>query len=244
MSNPDQLLDRGKLTIFFGSCAGVGKTYAMLSTARQLHFQGLDVVVGVVETHGLSETTLLLEGIEKLPLKEIFYCDKILNEFDLDGALARKPALILIDEFAHTNVPGSHYYRRYQDVDKLLSAGIDVYTTINVQHLESLNNIVGQNTGIHVWETVPDHIFDEADEVVLVDLPPNELLQRLREGKVYLPQQAEQAIRNFFRKGNLLALRGLSLRRMVDRVDVEMEMYLRSQSTDSVWQSRDSLLWI
>ncbi len=219
--DPDQLLNRikedearsrhGKLKIFFGASAGVGKTYAMLQAARQLREQGLDVVVGLAETHGRKETAALLEGIELLPRKEIPHRDRVLWEFDLDGALTRRPALVLVDELAHSNAPGCRHPKRWQDVEELLDAGIDVFTTINVQHLESLNDIVGGLTGIRVWETVPDRVFDVADEVVLVDLPPDDLLQRLKEGKVYLPDQAERAIENFFRKGNLIALRELAL---------------------------------
>ncbi len=235
--DPDQLLTRireeeararrGKLKIFFGASAGVGKTYAMLLAARQWREQGLDVVVGLVETHGRPETAALLEGLEVLPRREIPYRERVLREFDLDGALARRPALILVDELAHSNAPGCRHPKRWQDVEELLEAGIDVLTTVNVQHLESLNDVVGGITGIRVWETVTDRVFDQADEVVLVDLPPDELLQRLKEGKVYLPDQAERAIQNFFRKGNLIALRELALRRTADRVDDEMQSYQR-----------------
>ena len=200
--NPDELLkryheeetkaQRGKLQIFFGASAGVGKTYAMLLAARQLRAQGLDVVVGLVETHGRAETEALLAGLEVLPRREAPYRDRVLKEFDLDAALKRKPVLILVDELAHSNVPGSRHPKRWQDIEELLAAGIDVYTTVNVQHLESLNDVVSGITEIRVWETVPDRIFEEADEVVLVDLPPDELLQRLKEGKVYLPEQAKR----------------------------------------------------
>ncbi|HJV25660.1 MAG TPA: two-component system sensor histidine kinase KdbD, partial [Aromatoleum sp.] len=207
---------RGRLKILFGASAGVGKTYAMLSAARALK-PGVDTVIGVVETHGRAETEALVSGFERLPLKEVSYRDRTLKEFDLDGALERKPGLILVDELAHSNVPGSRHPKRWQDVDELLDAGIDVWSTMNVQHLESLNDVVSGITGIRVWETVPDHVFDRADEVVIVDLSPDELLQRLKEGKVYMPQQAEHAVRNFFRKGNLIALRELALRRTADR---------------------------
>lgn len=250
--NPDQLLDRihqeeirttrGKLKIFFGASAGVGKTYAMLSSAHQRAQKGTDVVIGVVETHGRKETEALLDGLERLLLKEVFYRDKVLKEFDIDAALVRKPGLILMDELAHSNMPGSRHPKRWQDVHELLSSGIDVYSTVNVQHLETLNNVVGGITGIRVWEKLPDHVFDAADEVVLVDLPPDELLQRLKEGKIYLPHQAESAIRNFFRKGNLIALRELALRRTADRVDSQMIQYRRDKSVASVWQTRESLL--
>ncbi len=253
--DPDQLLDRlnaeearakrGKLKIFFGASAGVGKTYAMLGVARQQFLDNVDVVIGVVETHGRMETEVMADGLERLPLREIAYRDHILKEFDLDAALARKPGIILMDELAHSNAQGSRHPKRWQDIEELLAAGIDVYTTVNVQHLETLNDIVSGITGIRVWETVPDRVFDKADEVVVVDLPPDELLERLRQGKVYLPEQAEQATRNFFRKGNLLALRELALRRTADRVDGEMQAYrsLSSQtSAAAVWRNRESLL--
>jgi len=233
---------RGKLKVFFGASPGVGKTYAMLNAARQLVIQGVDLVVGVVETHGRSETAVMLQGLEALPRKDIEYRGHVLKEFDLDAALARKPELILVDELAHTNAPGSRHPKRWQDVEELLAAGIDVYTTVNVQHLESLNDVVGGITGARVWETVPDRVFDEADEVVLVDLPPEELLQRLKEGKVYIPQQAERAMQNFFRKGNLLALRELSLRRTADRVDEDVLAYRREQAVSTVWPMQDSVL--
>jgi len=234
--------ERGKLKIFFGASPGVGKTYAMLSAAQVLRAQGADVVVGVAETHGRSETAALLAGLEILPLRSIEYKGHTLKEFDLDAALARKPALILMDELAHSNAPGSRHPKRWQDIDDLLAAGIDVYSTVNVQHIESLNNVVGGITGAPVWETIPDHVFDEAEEVVLVDLPHEELLQRLKEGKVYIPQQAERAMQNFFRKGNLLALREIALRRTADRVDSDVRAYRRAQAVTTVWPTRESLL--
>jgi two-component system sensor histidine kinase KdpD len=250
--DPDRLLarlkdeetqaGRGKLKIFFGASAGVGKTYAMLAAARSHRQQGGDVVIGVVETHGRSETEALVGGLERLALRDVSYREHVLKEFDLDAALARKPQLILVDELAHSNVAGSRHPKRWQDVQELRDAGIDVWTTMNVQHIESLNDVVTGITGIRVWETVPDHVFDAADEVVIVDLPPDELLQRLKEGKVYLPQQAERAVRNFFRKGNLLALRELALRRTADRVDDEMLSYRRSISAAPVWPTREALL--
>jgi len=250
--NPDQLLERllaeearakrGKLKIFFGASAGVGKTYAMLGEARQQLLQGVDVLIGVVETHGRMETEVMADGMERLPLRDIPYRDRVLQEFDLDGALTRKPAIILMDELAHSNVAGSRHPKRWQDVEELLAAGIDVYSTVNVQHMETLNDIVSGITGIRVWETVPDRVFDEADEVVVVDLPPDELIERLRQGKVYMPQQAEQASKNFFRKGNLLALRELALRRTADRVDGEMQAYRGRYSVEPVWPNRGSLL--
>ena len=250
--DPDELLEkvhrqearagRGRLKVFFGACAGVGKTYAMLTAAQGLHAQGADLVVGVAETHGRSETAHLLEGLEVLPPRRIAYRGRQLTEFDLDAALARHPRLILVDELAHSNVGGSRHPKRWQDVEELLAAGIDVYTTVNVQHLESLNDIVGHITGIRVRETVPDHVFDQADEVVLVDLPPDELLQRLKEGKVYLPDQAQTAIRNFFRKGNLIALREIALRRTADRVDAQMRDYRADQAIQQVWPARERIL--
>ncbi|WP_174911910.1 sensor histidine kinase [Burkholderia diffusa] len=250
--DPDQLLDklqrdeekqrRGQLKIFFGASAGVGKTYAMLQAARQRLQDGVDVVVGIVETHGRSETAALLDGLDVLPLARIDYRGRTLAEFDLDGALARAPQLILVDELAHSNVQGARHLKRWQDVYELLDAGIDVYTTVNVQHLESLNDVVGAITGIRVWETVPDRVFDAADEVTLVDLPAEELLARMRDGKVYLAQQAERAVRNFFRKGNLIALRELALRRTADRVDAQMREYRADRSIQRIWQARERLL--
>ncbi|MGU3777437.1 DUF4118 domain-containing protein [Burkholderia metallica] len=250
--DPDQLLDklqrdeekqrRGQLKIFFGASAGVGKTYAMLQAARQRLQECVDVVVGIVETHGRGETAALLDGLDVLPLARIDYRGRTLAEFDLDGALARRPQLILVDELAHSNVQGARHLKRWQDVYELLDAGIDVYTTVNVQHLESLNDVVGAITGIRVWETVPDRVFDAADEVTLVDLPAEELLERMRDGKVYLAQQAERAVRNFFRKGNLIALRELALRRTADRVDAQMREYRADRSIQRIWQARERLL--
>jgi two-component system sensor histidine kinase KdpD len=233
---------RGKLKLFFGASAGVGKTFAMLSAARVQQQQGVDVVIGVIETHGRAETESLVAGLPRIELKEIRYRDRVLREFDLDAVLARKPQLVLVDELAHSNVQGSRHAKRWQDVEELLDAGIDVWSAMNVQHLESLNDIVTGITGIRVWETVPDRVFDATDEVVIVDLPPDDLLLRLREGKVYLPQQAERAVRNFFRKGNLIALRELALRRTADRVDSEMLQYRRNLQAAPVWQTRESIL--
>jgi two-component system sensor histidine kinase KdpD len=214
----------------------------MLQAARRRREEGVDVVAGIVETHGRKETLAVLDGLEVLPPAHIEYRNRKLAEFDVDAALARKPQLILVDELAHSNVQGARHVKRWQDVYELLDAGIDVYTTVNVQHLESLNDIVGRITGIRVWETVPDRVFDLADEVTLVDLPAEELLERLREGKVYLPQQAERAVRNFFRKGNLIALRELALRRTADRVDAQMREYRADQSIDRIWQARERLI--
>src|SRR4029077_18846647 len=233
---------RGKLKIFFGASAGVGKTYAMLTAARAQRLQGVDVVIGIIETHGRAETAALLEGLDVVPLRALLHRERTLQEFDLDAALARHPALILVDELAHSNVPGSRHAKRWQDIHELLDSGIDVYTTVNVQHIESLNDIVGGITGVRVWETVPDRVFDEADEVVIVDLSPDDLLQRLMEGKVYMEQQAATAVRNFFRKGNLIALREMALRRTADRVDDEMLQWRRRTSVAPVWQTREALL--
>jgi two-component system sensor histidine kinase KdpD len=233
---------RGKLRIYFGSSAGVGKTYAMLVAARKLKAEGRDVVIGVVETHGRSETAALLAELEILPPKLMPYRGKELSEFDLDSALLRHPSLILVDELAHSNVQGARHPKRWQDVDELLAAGIDVFTTLNVQHLESLNDVIGGITNVRVWETVPDTAFDDADEVVLVDIPADELLERLRVGKVYVPQQAERAANNFFRKGNLMALRELALRRTADRVEGDVQAYRVDKSIESVWKTANALL--
>ncbi|HJV75446.1 MAG TPA: two-component system sensor histidine kinase KdpD [Noviherbaspirillum sp.] len=233
---------RGRLRIYFGASAGVGKTYAMLTAARSLHAEGQDVVVGVVETHGRKETEALLDGLEVLPRRRIDYRGKILTEFDIDAALARKPSLILVDELAHSNAAGSRHPKRWQDVEELLMAGIDVFTTVNVQHLESLNDVVGGITGIRVQETLPDTAFDLADEVVLVDIPADELLARLSEGKVYQGPQAERASHNFFRKGNLIALRELALRRTADRIEDDVRAYRVEKSINTVWKTDADLL--
>ncbi len=246
--DPDRLLEqtakahRGKLKIFFGACAGVGKTWAMLAEAQRLHAQGLNVLAGVVETHGRKETAAMLEGLTQLAPRTFNHRGRKVPEFDLDAALARRPALILMDELAHSNAPGSRHPRRWQDVEELLDAGIDVFTTLNVQHLESLNDVVSGVTGIQVRETVPDPVFDAADDVVLVDLPPDDLRQRLHEGKVYFAGQAERAIENFFRKGNLYALRELALRRTADRVDSQMRAWREDQGQERVWHTRDAIL--
>ena len=250
--DPDSLLakvqlaekkaQRGKLRIYFGSSAGVGKTFAMLVAARKLRSEAVDVVVGVVETHGRSETAAQLEGLEVLAPKTISYRGKVLTDFDLDGALARHPALVLVDELAHSNAAGARHPKRWQDVEELLDAGIDVFTTLNVQHLDSLNDVVGGITNVRVWETVPDTVFDAADEVVLVDIPAEELLARLKSGRVYIPQQAERAADNFFRKGNLMALRELALRRTADRVEGDVQAYRVDKSIGSIWKTATALL--
>ncbi len=250
--DPDALLEkvqraealrrRGRLKIFFGASAGVGKTFGMLLAARERRAEGLDVVAGYVETHKRAETEQLLQGLEILPMRRVDYQNAQVFEFDLDAALKRHPALILVDELAHTNAPGSRHPKRWQDVDELLDAGIDVYTAINVQHIESLNDVISQITGIPVWETVPDAVLESANEIELIDLPPDELLQRLKEGKVYLPQQAERAAQNFFRKGNLIALRELALRRTADSVDAQMREYRDNHAIQEVWKVKERLL--
>ncbi|MFH0132477.1 two-component system sensor histidine kinase KdbD, partial [Variovorax sp. VaC1] len=221
---------RGKLRIYFGASAGVGKTWAMLSAAQRERATGRDVLIGVIETHGRSETAALLAGLDALPMRELDYRGRTLAEFDLDAALARKPAVLLVDELAHTNAPGSRHTKRWQDVQELLAAGIEVWSALNVQHLESLNGTVGAITGVRVHETVPDTVLDEADEVVLVDVTPDELTARLAAGKVYLPQQAERAAQNFFRKGNLIALREIALRRTAEHVEDDVRGWRVEQS--------------
>lgn len=233
---------RGRLKLFLGAAAGVGKTFAMLQAAQELRHQNRAPLVGVVETHNRAETAALLDGLEVLPRRRVIYRDTVLQEFDLDTALIRHPPLILVDELAHTNAPDSRHVKRWQDAEELLAAGIDVYTTLNIQHIESLNDVVAQITGVRMQETVPDTFFDRADEVEVVDLPPDELLQRLKEGKVYVPQQAERAMRNFFRKGNLIALRELALRRTADRVDVQMRDYRSGHAIRAVWPVRERVM--
>jgi two-component system sensor histidine kinase KdpD len=233
---------RGKLKVFFGATAGVGKTYAMLEAAQELKRRGVDVVVGWVDTHGRKETEALLEGLEVLPPREIEHRGIRLREFDLDGALARRPVVILVDELAHTNAPGSRHARRWQDVEELLSAGLDVYTAVNVQHLESLNDLVGQITGVVVRETVPDSVLEKADQVELVDLPPEDLLERLQEGKVYVAEQAQKALQSFFRPGNLIALREMALRKTADRVESQMQRYRELHGITEPWPVAERLL--
>jgi two-component system sensor histidine kinase KdpD len=250
--SPDELLariqsdqdraQRAKLKIFFGASAGVGKTYAMLVEAHERLRAGGDVVVGLVETHGRPETAALLDGFEMLARRATEYRGTALREFDLDAALKRAPQLLLLDELAHTNVPGSRHLKRWQDVRELLEAGIDVYTTLNVQHVESVRDLVAQVTGVDVRETVPDSILERADVIELVDLPPDDLIQRMREGKVYVPEQAREAVQRFFRKGNLLALRELALRVTAERVDAEVESYRRIEGISEAWGVRERVL--
>ena len=246
--DPDALLaaaeaeTRGKLKIFLGAAPGVGKTYAMLSGARQLERDGIDVVIGLVETHGRTETSALLEGLEILPRGKVTYRGHQIEEFDLDAALARRPALIVVDELAHTNAPESRHPKRYQDVEELLRAGIDVWTAVNIQHLESLSDVVSKIAGVAIRETVPDTVLEKANDVVLVDITPAELIQRLREGKVYLPANALRAADHFFRPGNLTALRELALRRTADRVDDQMVNYLRQNAIEGAWPTAERIV--
>ncbi len=238
----EQAAKRGKLKIFLGYVAGVGKTYAMLEAAHQRKVQGIDVVVGYVETHKRAETEELVEGLDVLPRKQVEYHGVALPEMDVDAVIERHPAIVLVDEFAHTNAPGSRHLKRYLDVEEILDAGIDVYTTLNIQHLESLNDVVAQVTGIIVRETVPDRVIDEASEIEVIDLPPDELMTRLKEGKVYIPEQASRAIDKFFRKGNLTALREMSLRRAAERVDNQMRSYMRTSAISGPWAATERLL--
>jgi two-component system, OmpR family, sensor histidine kinase KdpD len=247
-ASPDALLTlakkegRGKLKIFLGAAPGVGKTYAMLVGARAAKAEGRDVVVGLVETHGRIETETLLQGFEILPRKPIAYRNLLVNEFDLDAALARHPDLILVDEYAHTNVAGSRHPKRWQDAEELLAAGIEVWTTLNVQHLESLNDVVQKITRVRVRETVPDRVFEDADEIVLVDLPADELLKRLAEGKVYVPDAAARAVENFFRPQNLTALRELALRRAAERIDADLVERMQAQAIEGPWPAGERIL--
>jgi two-component system sensor histidine kinase KdpD len=233
---------RGRLKIFLGAVPGVGKTYAMLEAAQVRKREGVDVVVGVVETHGRPETEALLHGQEIIPRRALEYRSRTFEEMDLDAILARRPQLVLVDELAHTNIPGSRHPKRYLDVEELLAAGVDVYTTVNIQHLESLNDTIAQITGTRVRETIPDRILDCASEVELVDLSSEELLQRLREGKVYVPEQAQRAIQRFFRLGNLTALRQLALRRTAERVDEQMQTYMQAHAIPGPWPAGERIL--
>lgn len=238
----EQRAQRGKLKIFFGATAGVGKTYAMLEAAQRRKAEGLDVVAGYVEPHGRRDTERLLDGLEAIPFRAVGSEGAASQEFDLDAALVRRPTLILVDELAHTNAPGSRHAKRWQDVEELRDAGIDVYTTLNVQHLESLNDVIAGLTGVRQQETVPDTVFEGADEVELADLSPDDLLQRLREGKVYVPQQARIAIENFFRKGNLIALRELALRKTAERVDAAMERWRGAEAVAQPWLATERII--
>jgi len=246
--SPDALLQaaqqetRGRLKIFVGAAPGVGKTYEMLTAARTHLQEGVDVVVGVVETHGRKETEALFAGLEVIPRQRVEYKGRALDEMDLDALLARRPQLALIDELAHTNAPGSRHPKRYMDVEELIAAGIDVYTTLNVQHIESLNDVVARITRIRVRETVPDSIIDKADNIELIDLTPDDLIQRLKDGKVYVPHQAERAIRHYFSPGNLTALRELALRRTAQRVDEQMVSYMQAHAIAGPWAAGERVL--
>lgn len=254
--DPDQLLARvkaeeararrGKLRIFFGASAGVGKTYSMLEAARSLRASGLDIVVGYVEPHGRVDTERLLQGLEQLPAVPVCYKGTVRREFDLDAGLKRKPTILVVDELAHTNLiegdPPPRHAKRWQDIEELLEQGINVWTTVNVQHLESLNDLVAQITGVRQRETIPDRLFDEADEVELIDLPPDDLIARLKAGKVYVPEEAATAVERFFRKSNLIALRELALRRMADRVDAAARAALAADRGSRAWMARDRVL--
>src|SRR6202142_3158641 len=248
--SPDALLEAarreynqaGQLKIFVGAAPGVGKTYEMLQSARAKLKAGVDVVVGVVETHGRAETEALLEGLEVLPRKRLECRDQVLGEMDLDAVIARRPRLALVDELAHTNAPGSRHPKRYLDVEELLSHGIDVYTAVNIQHIESLNDVVAQITHVRVRETVPDSVFDRADAVELVDLTPDDLIQRLKEGKVYVPKQAERALQHFFSPAKLTALRELALRRTADRVDEQLLAEMQAHAISGPWPAGERIL--
>src|SRR5262245_9541434 len=246
--SPEALLEaaerekRAKLRIFVGAAPGVGKTFAMLEAAQERRREGVDIVVGVVETHGRAETEALLTGLEVVPRQEIEYAGRTLEEMDLDAILARRPRIVVVDELAHTNAPGSRHPKRYSDVEELLEAGIEVYSTVNIQHLESLNDVVARITGVRVRETVPDVVFERADEIKLIDLPPEDLIKRLREGKVYVPSQAERAIENYFKPGNLTALRELALRHAAERVDDEMQRYMQAHAIAGPWAVTERIM--
>jgi two-component system sensor histidine kinase KdpD len=246
--SPDALLEtaaretRGRLKIFLGAAPGVGKTYEMLSAGRAKLADDVDAVIAVVETHGRKETEALVDGFEVVPRRRIEYKGRVLHEMDLDAVLARRPELVLVDELAHTNAPESRHPKRYMDVEELLAAGIDVYTTLNIQHLESLNDVVAQITSIRVRETVPDSIIDRADDIEVIDLTPDDLIQRLREGKVYVPKTAQRAIENYFSPGNLTALRELALRRTAQRVDEQLLTHMQAHAISGPWAAGERVL--
>src|SRR5262245_50035761 len=232
----------GKLRIFVGAAPGVGKTYEMLQQAHARQKDGYDVVIGAVETHGRQETNALVEGLEVIPRRRLEYKGQRLEEMDLDALIARHPQIALVDELAHTNAPGSRHPKRYLDVEELLERGISVYTTVNIQHIESLNDVVAQITRVRVRETVPDTIFDRADAVELVDLTPDDLIQRLKEGKVYVPRQAERALEHFFSPTNLTALRELALRRTAERVDEQLLTQMQAHAIQGPWAAGERVL--
>src|SRR5437879_2793414 len=232
----------GRLKIFVGAAPGVGKTYEMLQSAHAKVRAGADIVVGLVETHGRAETEALLRGLEVIPRKRLEYREQILEEMDLDAVIARRPQLVLVDELAHTNAPGSRHPKRYLDVEELLSRGIDVHTAVNIQHIESLNDVVAQITHVRVRETVPDSIFNRADAIELIDLTPDDLIQRLKEGKVYVPKQAERALEHYFSPGNLTALRELALRRTAERVDEQLLTHMQANAIAGPWAAGERIL--
>jgi two-component system sensor histidine kinase KdpD len=246
--SPDALLaqarreGRGRLKIFLGAAPGVGKTYAMLSAAHERLAESIDVVAGVVETHGRRETQALAGGLETQPLRQVEYRGRLFREMDLDALLARRPTIALVDELAHTNVPGSRHLKRWQDVEELLAAGINVYATLNIQHLESLNDVVERISGVKVRETLPDGVLAGADEIELIDLPPADLIKRLNEGKVYVPEQARRAVDHFFSPGNLTALREMALRHAAERVDAQMVDYMRTNAIAGPWPARERIM--
>src|SRR5246127_1721707 len=246
--SPEALLEaakqegRGRLKIFLGAAPGVGKTYDMLQSAQAMRREGVDVVVGIVEPHGRRETEALLEGLEGIPRQQVDYKGHLLAEMDLDGILKRRPTRVLADELAHTNAPGSRHPKRYLDVEEIIAAGIDVFVTLNIQHVESLNDVVAKITRIRVRETVPDSILDQADDIEVIDLSPEDLIKRLREGKVYVPQQAERAIRHYFSQGNLTALRELALRRTAQRVDEQLLSHMRAHAIAGPWAAGERVL--
>ncbi|MCE7698268.1 MAG: sensor histidine kinase KdpD [Methanobacterium paludis] len=239
-SKQDQ--NKGYLKIFIGYVAGVGKTYRMLSEARVLNENKKDIVVGIAETHGRKETQDLLKGLEVIPRKKIKYKEILLEEFDIDAVLKRKPDYVMVDELAHTNVPGSRHLKRYNDVEELLSQGITVYTTLNIQHIESVTDIIKQITAVEVKETVPDRIIQMADKIELVDLPTEELIERLKEGKVYIPEKAKQAMKKFFRERNLVALRELALRYATIHVDYDMDHFLKHEKIIGPWDASNRIM--
>src|SRR6201989_3192015 len=232
----------GKLRIFVGAAPGVGKTYEMLLQARARKKDGYDIVIGVVETHGRKETEALLEGLEVVPRRRIEYKGQSLEEMDLDSIIARPPQIALVDDLAHTNAPGSRHPKRHMDVEELLGHGIDVYTTVNIQHIESLNDVVAQITHVRVRETVPDSVFDRADGIELIDLTPDDLIQRLKEGKVYVPKQAERALEHYFSPGNLTAVRELALRRTAERVDEQLLTHMQANAIAGPWAAGERIL--
>ncbi|MEQ1781731.1 MAG: DUF4118 domain-containing protein, partial [Hyphomonadaceae bacterium] len=246
--SPDALLQqakaesRGKLKIYLGAAPGVGKTFEMLSDARKKRLEGTEIIAGVIETHGRSETAALLEGLEVLPKRQLGEPGRAIAEMDLDALLARKPEIALIDELAHTNADGSRHPKRWMDVDELLAAGIDVWSTLNIQHIESLNDVVARITRVRVRETIPDAVLERADEVELIDLTPDELIDRLKQGKVYAPDQAQRALRHYFAPGNLSALRELAMRRAADTIDGQVRGHRKAQGEDAPWAAGERLL--